>query len=174
MPFPILALVAAAAKDMGNRNDANMAKSEEDRQYQARIRRHMTDMLGGGNPYDRMRTDHEAQLSGINRAEDKNSNNMIGSLLQSYLGQSLAKDALEKAPETSGSGSPSPFGPPSKMNPSTYQGGTMDNVLDDVLGKMDNNISSGRWGDALRGAGDIMGKSQEDPWDKDPWGDAGF
>lgn len=172
MPFPILALVAAAAKDIGNRNDAEAARAQESRDYQARIRRHMTDLLGGGNPYDRMRTDHELQMGGIDRAEDKGSNNNIGALLAALgSGSGAAASATEAA---SGGDKTSPFGPPSTLNTSTYRGGTLDNVLDDVVGKMDNNIDSGRWGDAPKGFGDVMGKAQDDPWDKDPWGDAGF
>lgn len=174
MPFPILALVAAAAKDIGNRNDAEAAREQESRDYQARIRRHMTDLLGGGNPYDRMRTDHELQMGGIDRAEDKGSNNNIGALLQAYLGSGSGAAAAATGAAASGRDKTSPFGPLSTLNTNTYQGGTLDNVLDDVTGRMDSNIDSGRWGDAPKGFGDVMGKAHGDPWDKDPWGDAGF
>lgn len=169
--LPILSLIAAAAKDMGDRGDADEARADENRAYQARIRNHMTDLLGGGNPYDRMSTDHAARMQGIERAADKNSNNFIGALLQAYGSRGAADGAKEAA---SSGEKTSPFGPPSTMNPDTYRGGTLDNVLDNVVGKMDSNIDSGRWGNAPGGFGDVVGKAQEDPWDKDPWGDAGF
>lgn len=135
MAFPILALLAAAASDMGSRKDeADALASQARHNRQAIMQRRAAEL--GGSPYGMMAAEGKNGLDEISRRAEAGRNNNIGNMLQAYLSQPSAPDE----------------------DPGIAGGG------------------DGRLG-AGPGAGGFnvgMGGGGPDPWDKDPWGDAGF
>lgn len=84
MAFPILALLAAAASDMGSRKDeADALASQARHNRQAIMQRRAAEL--GGSPYGMMAAEGKSGLDEISRHAEAGRNNNIGNMLQAYL-----------------------------------------------------------------------------------------
>lgn len=83
MAFPILAVLAAVASDMQNRQAKRHAIQEAGDATRHQILATRARQLGG-QPYSQMSADLSSQLSNIERQARDNSNNNIGRLIAAY------------------------------------------------------------------------------------------
>ena len=89
MPFPIVALLAAAASDAQQRSQQGDAIFQRTQGALDQIRKRRVAELGG-SPYPGMVADYNNDLRQIDSQANANRNNNIGSLLQAYLKQPSA------------------------------------------------------------------------------------
>lgn len=92
MPFPLIALLTAAASDMQQRSQygdqvQKLGHDTEQNILNARARQL------GAEPYTQMAQDGQNRLEELRRGADASRNNNIGALLQAYLKQKKPTEA---------------------------------------------------------------------------------
>jgi hypothetical protein len=142
--FPLIAMIASAALSDAQHNQE---RGDAHRQtYEDTLNKinRTRAQQLGAQPYSFMVNDMKNANYGIDKAANASSNNNIGAMLASYFMRGI------------GGGSDEKFGDDYESS-FLKQPNLQYNASEDGIG-----------------TGDVMGKAQTDPWDKDPWGDAGF
>jgi hypothetical protein len=181
MAFPWLALLATGASELGRISDRDKAIREQGQAIQDRIRRTRAQQLGA-QPYGMMAADFEMGLDDMRRKSDEQGSNNLGLLLQSYL-----KSEMNGPPEGGigqrGDDSEEGFarrraaraggeliGHPALNGQSVGVGGGGGVGVPGPAQTVDPWESLG----TMEQVDTLFGNSEGDPWDEDPWGDAGY
>lgn len=166
MAFPLIALLTAAASDAQSNANEETARAQMGRNVRQRLL-HTRAQQMGAQPYGAIESDYETSLGDLKRQAEASRNNNIGALLQAYLRQDPDKDK-DKDKRGGGGGA---SGMPDEAQWSQMLAERPEDPWGYGLGK-----------EVYGSPGGIVGRlgfnngrgGGNDPWDRDPWGDAGY